>query len=187
LVFLGSVRPPSKMIAKAQAALALALGCCLVPYAAPYSLAPGPLVGRVGVGLRAAATAPLRGRALSGWGGAAWQQATAGRRGGAVCVRMVNAELLQSMDEVELNKMKVAELKTVCEACGLSKAGKKADLIARILELQKATLAPEFPPPRSERAAAPSEAGSSQSPTADDELEFQMSAMEATNSHKFPI
>jgi hypothetical protein len=107
---------------------------------------------------------------------------------------MVNAELLQSMDEVELNKMKVAELKTVCEACGLSKAGKKADLIARILELQKATLAPEFPPPRSERAAAPSEraaapseAGSSQFSTADDELEFQMSAMEATNSQKFPM
>ena len=174
------------MFAKAQAAaLARALGCCLVPYAAPYSLSLPPRVGRVGVGLRAAATAPLRGRALLGWGGAAWQPA--GRRGGAVCVRMVNAELLQSMDEVELNKMKVAELKTVCEACGLSKAGKKADLIARILELQKATLAPEFPPPRSERAAAPSEAGSSPSSTADDELEFQMSAMEAIISQKSSI
>ena len=83
-------------------------------------------------------------------------------------MRMVNAELLQTVDEGELNKMKVAELKEVCEACGLTKTGKKADLIARILQLQKATLAPEFPPAPGEGAPL----------VGDDELQFQVSAME---------
>lgn len=75
---------------------------------------------------------------------------------------MVNAEILQSVDSVELEKMKVSELKELCDACGLGKTGKKADLVARILDLQAAKAAPGFP-------AAAGEADED----ADDELEFQ--------------
>lgn len=127
----------------------LALGFIL-PYVAPYSLAPGlhglqrpgappglAASSRRGQGLRVAAA-----RRPAGWGGA---QPAVGGRGSGTALRMVNADLLQTIDSPELEKMKVAELKGLCDACGLTKTGKKADLVARILELQAATMAAGFP------------------------------------------
>ena len=138
---------PHKLTMGARAALLLALSGALLPYASPYSLVPGICsphraaaaargAGRR-PGLRVASPPPRR---LIRWGGRA-----AGAYRESVELRMVNAELLESIDEIALKKMKVAELKEICEACGLTKTGKKADLIERILELQAVTAAPGFP------------------------------------------
>lgn len=153
------------MYKQTLATLVVALGC-IVPYAAPFSVARGlnrglnrlqrqpAVTAGFGRGRLSAAAAPVR---RLGWNSAAVV------RGRGAVLRMVNAEMLQSVDSVELDKMKVAELKELCDACGLGKTGKKADLIARILELQAATAAPGFP-------AAAGEAGAGWD---DDELEFQ--------------
>jgi len=140
--------PNSKAMFRPTAtALVLALGSIL-PHVAPYSLAPGihclqrprAQAGLGSRGLLRVATAQSR---LEGRG---WAYQAAGVRArGALQLNMVNADLLQTIDSVELEKMKVAGLKELCEACGLTKTGKKADLVARILDLQAATMAPEFP------------------------------------------
>jgi hypothetical protein len=115
-------------------ALLLVLACN-IPYAAPFSLAPAlqGLPRLRGVSSQArGAPLPVRTSAPA-WG------AAPARRNCGPALYMVNTELLQTLDEGELSKLKVADLKEICESCGLVKSGKKADLISRILELQAKT------------------------------------------------
>ena len=145
------------MTARRAAAVAVAILACILPHAVPYSFVPAPLTNSPGL-LAASAVSGSAGRGASGCVRlGASRGARAGRhalspqlraaplrpRVADSALRMVNVELLQSIDETELRKMKVAELKEICGACGLSKTGKKADLVARVLELQAAALPPD--------------------------------------------
>ena len=62
-------------------------------------------------------------------------------------------------DEVDLQKMKVADLKNLCKAIGLPVGGKKSDLIERLLEAAgtAAPLEDSAAVPVSDRASAPAE------------------------------
>ena len=145
------------MKASRAAAVAVAIMSCILPNAVPYSFMPASLTNSPGL---LAASAVSRSAARGASGCVRLGASRGARAGGRAlspqlraaplrprvadpALRMVNVELLQSTDEAELRKMKVAELKEICGACGLSKTGKKADLVARVLELQAAALPPD--------------------------------------------